>query len=161
MDAPSLHHRLRARLALVRQDLLEVVNRFDDSLLDWAPREGMRTVRGQLEEIVATEVQLMTWVREERLLTYSEAMSSAKSPDISGYRDLLAMVRSQTLATIDSLSEVELDIPVPFPEKWFESLRLPRAPKSEAIRSLAQHEWYHTGQLVSYAWVRGDDPYAW
>ena len=29
----------------------------------------------------------------------------------------------------------------------------------EVLRNIAAHEWYHTGQLVSYLWTRGEDPY--
>ena len=162
MDAPNLHDRLKARLALVRADLDEVVARFDDSLLDWAPRDGMRTVAGQLQEIAGTEVQLMTWIRESRQIPYQEAMDFGTDPTtIDDYRALLTKVRTDTLSYLDSLSEQELETPIPFPDKWFEALRMPQVPRSEAIRSLAQHEWYHTGQLVSYAWSRGDDPYDW
>lgn len=162
MDAPGLHDRLKARLALVRADLDEVVARFDDSLLDWAPRDGMRTVAGQLQEIACTEVQLMTWIRESRLISYQEAMSFDPVPaSIADYRTLLAKIRADTMTYMDSLTAEELETPVPFPEKWFEALRLPQVGRSEAFRSLAQHEWYHTGQLVSYAWSRGDDPYDW
>ena len=38
---------LKARLALVRRDLEEIVDRLTPDLLEWAPAEGMRTVSGQ------------------------------------------------------------------------------------------------------------------
>ena len=34
-------------------------------------------------------------------------------------------------------------------------------PISEVLRSIATHESYHTGQLITYLWMRGDNPYEW
>ena len=62
---------------------------------------------------------------------------------------------------MDSLSESELQSPVKFPTDWWEGLLQPELPMHECFRTIAYHEWYHTGQLVSYLWSRGDDPYDW
>ena len=70
-------------------------------------------------------------------------------------------IRADTLAYIDSLTEDELLEPIACPERWWEALRLTECPISEILRNIAAHEWYHTGQLVSYLWMRGDDPYSW
>lgn len=80
---------------------------------------------------------------------------------IDGMRVVLAEMRQETLAYIDSLSESELETHVAFEGRWWEALRQQAMQRSEAIRSIAAHEWYHTGQLVSYLWSRGDDPYKW
>jgi len=122
----------------------------------------MRTIGGQLAEIGGTEVQLMTWIREGRHLPYDEAMAGCHDVrTVSAVEAWIRVIRADTLLWIDSRSELEIETPIPFPDRWFESLRLPMAPPSEAVRSLAQHEWYHVGQLVSYLWARGDDPYKW
>lgn len=153
---------LKARLALVREDLEEVLGRLSEDDLDWAPTPGMRTVRGQLVEIAATERQLLTWMTERRQISFEEAEDfGSDAATLAGLKRVLNDRRAQTLAYLDSLTEDELEAPFPFPERWFEALRQPLAPRSEAIRSIAQHEWYHTGQLVSYLWARGDNPYKW
>ena len=54
---------LKARFAVVRRDLDRVLSRLTDELLTWAPREGMRTVQGQLFEIVGKEVELLTFAK--------------------------------------------------------------------------------------------------
>lgn len=160
--SPILHDLLKARLAIVREDLEEVLGRLSEDDLDWAPTPGMRTVRGQLIEIAATERQLLTWITDQRHLTYQEAEDFGEhSQTLDGLKQVLAGVRQQTSSVIDSLTAEELEAPFPFPERWFESLRQPHAPRAEAFRSVAQHEWYHTGQLVSYLWSRGDNPYKW
>ncbi len=158
----TVHELVKGRLALVREDLDEVIGHLSDKLLPWAPTTGMRTVGGQLIEIAATEVQVLTWMRESRQITFQEAENFAgREATLDGLRAVLHDTRAQTLSYFDSLSESDLEKPVPFPDRWFESLRLPFAPRSEAFRSIAQHEWYHVGQLVSYLWSRGDDPYKW
>ena len=160
--APGLHQLIKARLDLVREDLDEVTARLSDDMLPWAPAAGMRTIKGQLEEIAGTEVQTVTWMREGVQIPYEQAMAFGESTEsLEGLKGVLRTVRAGTLAFLDSLSEKELAAPAPFPERWFESLRLPSVPPSEAFRSIAQHEWYHVGQLVSYLWARGDDPYKW
>lgn len=158
----DLHLRLENRLAIVREDLEQVLSRLDDTLLDWAPTAGMRTVRGQLLEIAGTERQLMAWIKEGREIPYQEAMDFGDASDsLAGLTAALNEVRLDTLTYLRRLSESELMKPRPFPEGWFESLRMAEVPLEEPIRSLAQHEWYHVGQLVSYLWSRGDDPYKW
>ncbi|MBA3727044.1 MAG: DinB family protein [Armatimonadetes bacterium] len=158
----SLHRRLKARLALVRADLDEAMGRLRDEDLDWAPREGMRTVGGQLTEIAGTERQLLAWLRRQERIPFELANDFGdRAKSIEGMRGALEEVRGETLAYIDSLSEDQLEAPVPMDPLWFESLGQKEVPLGEPIRSLAQHEWYHVGQLVSYLWSRGDDPYKW
>src|SRR5437868_3275063 len=51
MAMPNLHQLLKARFASVRQDLEETLSRFTDGEFGWKPRDGMRTVGGQILEI--------------------------------------------------------------------------------------------------------------
>ncbi|HWA82745.1 MAG TPA: DinB family protein [Fimbriimonadaceae bacterium] len=161
-DLLSLHGRLTARLDLIRKDLDEVLVRLDDSLLPWAPTEGMRTVAGQLIEIAGTERQIVAWMRDGKRLTFQEAEAfDGDTTTLAGMKAILAAVRTQTLDYLASLSEEELETPAPFPPGWWDALCQPMMQRSEVFRSIAQHEWYHTGQLVSYLWSRGDNPYRW
>ncbi len=70
-------------------------------------------------------------------------------------------IRQTTLSYLDSMSEAELEAPMACPQGWWEALRLTECPRSEVFRNIASHEWYHTGQLVIYRWMQGDDPYTW
>lgn len=92
---------------------------------------------------------------------YEEFSEACRKDSLTAYRDLLTAVRNDTLSLIDSLTDQELESGVAVPQPWFESLRLPLTPRSEVIRSISAHEWYHVGQIVSYLWSRGDDPYQW
>lgn len=157
----ALRTLLKARLEYVRADLLEVLERLKDEDLDWAPREGMRTIGGQLKEILATEQQDLAILKKEGTEGFKALEKAAHSSTVEEYRAKLELTRKEMIEFIDQLSDEELAQPGDFPADWFETMGLENAPISEAIRSVAQHEWYHTAQLVSYLWMRGDDPYQW
>jgi uncharacterized damage-inducible protein DinB len=162
MDNFPLHDRLKARLELVRADLHEVMSRLRDGDMNWAPREGMRTIGGQLAEIAGTERQILSYLRDGRAMDWKIANDfGEEGKSLDGMKTALARVRSDTLGYLGSLSEEQLETEVPMPKGWFESLGREAVPPSEVFRSLAAHEWYHVGQLVSYQWSRGDDPYEW
>lgn len=153
---------IEARLAIVRKDLEEVLSRLSDTDLPWAPAPGMRTIGGQLLEIAGTERQLIGFLRDSRRLSFEEAEDFGPQKEtLSGLREILESVRGETLEYVHSLSETAMAAAVSLPEGWWEGLDLPEVPRGEALRGIAHHEWYHTGQLVSYLWTRGDDPYTW
>jgi len=152
---------VRARLAVVRRDLDENLDRISDEMLDWAPAEGMRTVAGQLVEIVATEMQLITLLKEDRFIPDEDAkVIIGRCEDLPNLRRAVVEVRRETLNYLASLSDAELLEEVEFGGGWFGSLGLPTVPRAEVFVSVADHEWYHVGQLTSYLWARGIDPYA-
>lgn len=156
------HVLLKARLALVRRDLTPILNRLTPDLMPWAPAAGMRTIAGQLVEIVATEMQLIALLKTGRHISDEEALTLlGGSDDLESLRNALREVRQQTLAYLDSLSEAELAEEVPFDGGWFASLMLPTVPRAEVFLNIADHEWYHAGQLTSYLWACGEDPYSW
>jgi uncharacterized damage-inducible protein DinB len=39
--------------------------------------------------------------------------------------------------------------------------QLATLPRAELVLNIADHEYYHVGQLTSYPWFRGDNPYHW
>jgi uncharacterized damage-inducible protein DinB len=157
----DLQQRLVARLALVRADLDEAIGRLNDADLSWAPTEGMRTLGGQLQEIAATERQVLLLLKEGPGSDFDSIFRECERETVAEFVELLRATRAETLALIASLSDEELETPRPMPKGWFEALGLERTPVSEVIRSIAQHEWYHVGQIVSYLWSRGDNPYKW
>jgi len=153
---------LKARFEVVRRDLTEVMGRITPEILDWAPAPGMRTTSGQILEILATEIQLIASLKDEPWIT-----DEAAAQTLGDYRDLevlkqaLTDVRQQTLNYLDSFSEADLAEEIEYGAGWFGSLNLPTFPRAEVFLNIADHEWYHVGQLTSYLWSRGDDPYTW
>lgn len=156
----DLHDLLKARFASVRQDLCQALDRLREEDLDWAPREGMATIRGLLLEIANKEVETLGWVETG---VWPDEYEGAFPDDASlaTVRVRLDEIRTGSLALIDSLDEAGLRRTVANPEGWWEGLRIGECPFDEILRNVAAHEWYHTAQLVTYLWARGDDPAAW
>lgn len=162
MESSSTRMRLIAELESVRSDLEEVFPRLKDSDLGWAPSPGMRTIHGQFVEIIATERSAMDSImgREPGDPDEEDAPLWA-AQTVSGQIELLNETRQQTLAWIHQSSDAVLEDIIEVSEGFQSYLRLAEVPASELIRYIARHESYHAGQLVSYLWARGDDPYSW
>jgi len=152
---------LLARMENIREDLEEALERIDDSMMGWAPVEGMRTVSGQMVEIAATEIQVRgrltnsEWISDEEVRARIGDLGSVET-----VRAFLKTVRSDTVAQVEAYSDEELEEDAGFrlgaggyPVDWF--------PRSEVFRKLIEHEAYHVGQLVTYIWAYGDNPYRW
>jgi uncharacterized damage-inducible protein DinB len=154
---PDIHFFLKGRLSSVRVDLEEVIGHLDQSFADWAPAVGMRTVAGQLVEIAITEMQILLQLKEGRWIPDEDAKLFIGDCDsIENLSRALARIRQDTLDYMDSLSLEQLDELVPVRTQG-----LPAVPRHEVFRTIAHHENYHLGQLVSYVWARGDNPYDW
>lgn len=162
MKATDHRSLLIAELDPVRSDLQEVFPRIRDEDLGWAPSLGMRTIHGQFVELIATERGVMGRIlgteagdpKEEDAPLWAEKT-------VAGQISLLNETRDQTLAWIRAASEEELARTIALSEGFREYLRLTEVPASELIRFIARHESYHAGQMVSYLWARGDNPYDW
>ena len=153
---------IKARLAHVRSWLDHVLERVTPDLMNWAPAEGMRTVAGQLEEIISVELPLVPHLKEGRQLSDAEYIAIVgDQTNLENLRRVLIDVRRRTLEYLDALSDEELAEEVPSGEQWFGTMWLPTMPRAEHFLNIAEHEFYHVGQLISYLWARGDDPYKW
>lgn len=156
------HSTIRAALDSVRSDLVETYPHLTDDLLDWAPREGMRTVQGQFVELISTERSITDRIKGDPRQDVDEADASLwATRTVSGLIALLDETRADTLALLDSMDEVGLDRPVEISASFADYLGLHPATVGELLRFIARHESYHAGQLVTYLWTRGNDPYAW
>ena len=130
-------------------------------MLPWAQAEGMRTVAGQLVEILWVEAQLVPALKDGKLLTDDELSAIAnEESDLDQLLDALKSVREQTLQYLNSLDEAELIADVTLPQ-WYGAYWPKSGPRAEHFRNVAEHEFYHVGQLMSYLWARGDNPYDW
>lgn len=157
----NLHGLLKARLASVRKDLFEVLDRFTDADMNWSPGPGMRTVGGQILEIADKDREVVIWLKTGTWPDDDPPSFDLEKTTVDQMRMALNAIRETTIAYIDSMTVDELEELVRPPELWWEALRLTECPRSEILRNIAAHEWYHTGQLVVYRWMSGDDPYSW
>jgi uncharacterized damage-inducible protein DinB len=152
---------IRGRLEYARGWLDSVLPRLDEAMLAWAPGEGMRTVSGQLVELIWAESYLVPALKEGKRLSDDEVAAIVGDENsLAGLKKALTEVRTQTLAYLETLSEDELAEPVTLPQ-WYGAFWANPMPRGEHFRNVAEHEFYHAGQLISYLWARGDDPYKW
>jgi uncharacterized damage-inducible protein DinB len=150
-----------ARLAWTRKGLDEVLGRLSPDLMNWAPGAGMRSISGQLVEIVGSELQVVARLKDGHFVTGDQVREMIGAyEDLDRLKDFLVETRADTLAYLATLSDAELAEAVPI-RGWHESIGLPETPRNEIFVGVCQHEAYHVGQLVSYLWARGDDPYKW
>lgn len=152
---------IKGRLDYARSWLNDVLPRLTPEMLMWAPGEGMRTISGQLLEIISVEAQFVPALKYGRPLTDEECLAIATEE--SGLEELLAAltdVRARTLEYLETLSEADLAAEVTLPQ-WYGAYWPKPCPRGEHFRNIAEHEFYHAGQLISYLWARGDDPYQW
>ncbi|HLK15330.1 MAG TPA: DinB family protein [Fimbriimonadaceae bacterium] len=157
----DVHQLLKARFAMVRQDLDEAIERFSEDQFGWAPAAGMRTVGGQLLEIADKDRETVIWMKTGIWPDDEPPSFDLETSSFGHARSALESIRAKTLAYLDSMTAAELEMPVFSPERWHEALRLTECPRSEVLRNIAAHEWYHTAQLVTYRWLLGDDPELW
>ncbi|MDE2126492.1 MAG: DinB family protein [Armatimonadetes bacterium] len=153
---------IKGRLATARKWLDSVTVRLTPDLMDWAPAEGMRTVGGQLAEIVSVELPLVPFMKNGVAMTDAEMNAVVGDwDDLENMKQKLVDIRNSTLLYLASLSEAELDAPSTVSEDWYGCFWQPGEPRAEHFVNIAEHEYYHAGQLISYMWFRGDDPYRW
>jgi uncharacterized damage-inducible protein DinB len=148
-----------ARFNAIRADLEEALDRTDSIDLSWAPKEGMRTLGGQLQEISATEVQLVSMLKNGKPDSYNSVWDACEKNSLIDYRAQLQEIRAATLAYVESLPTGVIDQPIVIPAGWWDGFGFDSVPRAEILRNIAQHEWYHTGQIVSYLWFAGQNPY--
>lgn len=152
---------IRGRLDESRKRLDGVMPRLTPEMLPWAPGEGVRTVSGQLVEIVEIEAQLVPVLTTGKGLSEEGLAKIVGDPtSLDGLKRALTEVRARTLAHLETLSEADLAEDVALPQ-WYGAYWPTRVPLGEHFRNVAEHEFYHVGQLISYLWARGDDPYEW
>jgi uncharacterized damage-inducible protein DinB len=160
----STINKLRASLASVRAELDEAVGRLKQPFYDWAPEVGMRTIHGQLVEIASTEEAMIRRIKGNPAKSFSEVEDPMFAiGDLKAMIQVLANVRTETLKLLDSMSEEDLNLPVSVTEGFAQYMAMD--PKSVTVEDMfhmiVRHESYHCGQLVSYLWAHGDDPYQW
>lgn len=131
-----------------------MLDELTDADLSQRPVEAMPSVVGLLVEMANKEKELIAWLRSGEW-PEDEPDTFAETASLSEIRSVFATLREETLRYIDSFDEAGLEELVPCPEKWWEALRLEACPRSEILRNLASHEWYHAGQLIVLLQARG------
>lgn len=132
-----------------------MLDELTDAHLPRRPVDGMPSVAGLLVEMANKEKELIAWLQTGEWPD-DDPDAFEETATLAEVRSVFAALRGDTLRYIDSLDETGMEELVPSPEKWWEALRLETCPRSEILRNLAAHEWYHTGQLIVYLNVMGE-----
>lgn len=160
MDGRPHRDRLLNDLEQVRKELVGEVQRLKPEEMDWAPRPDMKSCRALLLEITTMEKECVHWLSKGEMLDWKEIENSLTWPDNEPRSALSALerVREETLAYLNDRTEAELESSIPVPEEWRQYLGAAIEPE-EIVRWVARHEYYHLGQLITYRWILGDNPY--
>lgn len=153
--------RLLYELNEIRVELTREVQRFQPEEIDWAPRPGMKSCRALLTEIGTMEKVCVHLISHGEELDWKEteaAIAWAGSEPAAAIRSL-DQVRAGTLAYLKECTEERLQTPVPLPQSWYQYFDNATIEPEEMLRWVARHEYYHLGQLITYRWLLGDDPY--
>lgn len=150
--------RLLHSLKEIRDELAAEVARVEPTAFDWAPAESMKSYKALLREIGTMEKESVTWLTSGALLEWDSAVAWSGDNFVSTISDLAA-IRAETVAYLVGATEENLQTPTPLPESWKQYFPVPDIEPEELIRWVCQHEYYHLGQIITYSWIRGDNPY--
>jgi uncharacterized damage-inducible protein DinB len=158
--------RLLIDLREIRKALVSEVSRVTPEEFDTAPGEGMKSYKALLREIGIEEKETITWIVRRVLPNFKAPEWDSAWGDMpwtgedleSALRDI-ATIRVETVQYLENASEEELETPIPLPEPWKEYFSLNEMEPEQLIQLVARHEYYHLGQIVTYRWLAGDNPY--
>ncbi|MBA3726194.1 MAG: DinB family protein [Armatimonadetes bacterium] len=115
---------VKARLAMTRQDLDQVLAHLTDVEPRWVPGEGMKTIGDQLLEIANKDIEIVGWLRNGEWPDDETDPFNAETSTLVEKKAGLESTRAATLEYIDSLDEEQLEETLSLPEPWWEALRL-------------------------------------
>ncbi|MCW3060500.1 MAG: hypothetical protein JWQ02_2321 [Capsulimonas sp.] len=160
MPGRSHRDRLLFELADTRQELMAAVTPLKPGGLDWAPAEGMKTIRTILQEIGTMEKVTLHVAIHQVAPDWDEIWRAfaTTTPNVTESLDKLTAARQETLRYLDGASEETLETPIPMPDGWEGYFGGAHIEPEELIRWIARHEYYHLGQIITYRWSQGDEP---
>ena len=162
MPGRPLQERLKTELNLVRRQLRDEVQPLLPPEWDWCPKPDMKSFRQHLLEIGTTEIISLRWIKEQRLLAWEEAWQALQrhAEAETSLLKALEVVRVETLDYLAASDEVQLHTPIPLPREWYGSFGgIEQIEPEELVREIARHEYYHLGQIITYRWLQGHNPY--
>lgn len=155
----TLSARLTIELKAVRKDLRGELKHVTDEDLDWAPAEGMKSYRALLTEIGAMQAETAIALLESRIPDWGESESRVTGETLEQLLMSLDGMLGLLLVWLESASDEDLMRSIEVPEDWVWMFGTRHVEHVELLRWIARHEYYHLGQIVTYNWIRGFDPY--
>lgn len=151
---------IKAALGSVRQELLEALERVTEEMGDYSPSPGMRTIKGQMVEILVTEVDALARITGGPGSDPSQDDALMALP-VSDLMQQLDSSRASTLAALEEAGDEGLSRELKVSDGFRSYLGLEVVTVGDLFYHIVRHESYHSGQLHSYLWARGDNPYEW
>ena len=153
--------RLLHDLNEIRTELAGEIGKLNPEEIDYSPspENKMKTVKDLLQEIGTMEKITIGWLIEGKMAPWETAVAWSGSTAESTMKDLEA-VRADTLRYLSDQTEESLQTPVPLPQEWHQYFPVKDIEPEEMLRWVCRHEYYHLGQIISYRWILGDNPYA-
>lgn len=147
--------RLLQELQMIRAGLNETVRELGTAGFEWEPRPGMRTCKNMLMEIGAMDILFQHLATQGELLNWTTVWGSLDRDDMEETLVALDEARAATVAYLESVTEEGIETPIPLPEplqEYFENAKF--LEPEEMIRWVIRNEYYHYGQLNTYAALR-------
>lgn len=149
--------RLTKDLKSVRDELFKEAEALKPEEFNWEPRPGMKSAQALLKEIGTMEKVCVHQLKTGKIVPWETAVSWSGADVKTTLGDLEA-VRRDTLSYLSSLTDADLDRSHKLPKEWEQYWGRTVAPE-EMIRWVTRHEYYHLGQLITYRWLLGYNPY--
>lgn len=157
--ARSLPDRLIHELRTVRRELKETLAEIPDSELDYAPAPSMKSYRKLLEEVGAMLVETLVMVTEGRVPRWKECEARIQGDTFETIVASMDAALDELVAFIAQGPSDRWSREVEIPDLWEKYFGTTSLEPEELIRWVARHEYYHHGQIVSYRWIQGFNPY--
>ena len=143
-------------LTKVRNELESVLSTLPDDELNFAPAQGMKTYRDLIREIGAMEYESLVLLGTGVAPQWEECEAHIDGGTKGELLAQLSSVRAKLLAWIE---QGDLAALVPLPVEWHPYYDGPEIVAEELIRWVTRHEYYHLGQIITYRWIQGSNPY--
>ena len=152
--------RLERELNETRKELLGEIRSLTAEDLSWAPKPDMKSYAALLQEIGVMEKLCIRWLKESATLDWREedAALASLATDPDKILQALEAIRAETLQYLRETSEEKLETPIAVAEDWRQYMGAELEPE-EFVRWISRHEYYHLGQIISYRWIQGNNPY--
>ena len=159
MDPRPHRERLLHDLKEIRDELVGEINRVKPEEFDVAPAEGAKSYKALLQEIATMEKLCAGWVSTGSMPDWETAIAWSGN-DIPSILADIEKVRAETTAYLEEVDEAGLQTPKRLPEDWWQYFPVKDIEPEEMIRWVIRHEYYHLGQIITYRWLAGDNPYS-
>jgi uncharacterized damage-inducible protein DinB len=154
----KLSQRLLWELEDIRQELVDIVRKLKPEEFDWHPRPDMKSPKDLLQEIGTMERVCMTVAAGRPKPDWEKAVTWSGNDAGTTLKDL-EKIRAETVSFLKPATDEQLVRSIPVPESWRQYFKEPTVEPEELVRWVARHEYYHLGQLITYRWLLGYNPY--